>query len=660
MKRFLLLAAAAIIGTSTIVPAQTVNWRRVNPSHNGHYQSISFPTPDTGFAVSTPNNFTDPETNFLRTTNGGDTWTVSKVQGVRATDVKFLTTKRGYAIGHDLSCSCGMIASSTDGGSNWAPVTFPDITSLNSIAFATPNIAVVSGTKSTILRSTDGGNNWTPIKIDATVEAGLGRIMFTSPTVGYMMGISTAVGVRYLVYKTTDAGLTWSKVLDGGPGTNGPTYQSMDFVSSEIGYVTGRHNGKAIYKTTDGGAHWTRIYDPQDGDAMTVLAGVDFMTEQLGYVCGSDGSIMKTVDGGQNWTQENSSTNNALSAFSFHDAENGLVAGLFGTLLKRNPPKPSAIVDNTELDFGEVMAEPKEMKLTISAGNSLGLRIESAMIVDPANGFSLAPSTGTFPKTITPNQPLEITVSYQPDISVEKLMESQLRIVTNDPVNTELEIPLKASQKKPAQPGASLNTTALDFGQVPSNRKKELTVTIQAANAAGLNITNMAVEGAGAASFRILEPAAAFPIVVQFGMPQVVRVEFAPAAEGQNYTGKLVIATNDAAKPAHEVTLNGRGSASVASVDNAGSAKGKLRVDCSPNPAMSETKLTVNLPQRAGRMTVALVNALGQLVKSLHDGPANAGSHTFPVDASTLANGFYYFTVHADGLVGMREMVVAR
>jgi Right handed beta helix region/Secretion system C-terminal sorting domain len=63
-----------------------------------------------------------------------------------------------------------------------------------------------------------------------------------------------------------------------------------------------------------------------------------------------------------------------------------------------------------------------------------------------------------------------------------------------------------------------------------------------------------------------------------------------------------------------------------------------------PNPFNSSATVKISLPE-SSELTVAVYNAAGQWITTLHDGTISAGSHTMNFDASQLASGLYF--VHA-------------
>ncbi len=123
-----------------------------------------------------------------------------------------------------------------------------------------------------VYRSTDGGDSWTYLGLHDT--RAIGRVVLhpTDPNTAYI----AAVGNLWRgnsergVFKTTDAGRSWSKVLYVDTLT-GATDLVMDPRDPNVLYAAtyqrlrqawgfdGGGPGSAIYKTTDGGATWKKL-----------------------------------------------------------------------------------------------------------------------------------------------------------------------------------------------------------------------------------------------------------------------------------------------------------------------------------------------------------------------------------------------------------------
>jgi len=73
------------------------------------------------------------------------------------------------------------------------------------------------------------------------------------------------------------------------------TYYGIHFINENIGWIVG-YNG-TIKKTVDGGDSWTL----QQSGVTSNLWDISFINDQLGWICGSNNTILKTENGGESW-----------------------------------------------------------------------------------------------------------------------------------------------------------------------------------------------------------------------------------------------------------------------------------------------------------------------------------------------------------------------
>ena len=124
----------------------------------------------------------------------------------------------------------------------------------------------------------------------------------------------------------------WTSQISGT--TNGLT--SVYFTNSDTGYAVGIE--KIILKTTNGGTDWT---SQLSGIVADLLTSVYFTDADTGYAVGyydnmsSGVIILKTTNGGTNWTSQSSGLDfYELHSVYFTDAYTGYVVGGTGTILK--------------------------------------------------------------------------------------------------------------------------------------------------------------------------------------------------------------------------------------------------------------------------------------------------------------------------------------
>ena len=131
----------------------------------------------------------------------------------------------------------------------------------------------------------------------------------TSGTTARLRGISAvnkrviwASGANTTVVRSTDGGVTWKKLFVTGEQLD---FRDIDAVGENTAYLLSIGNGTAsrIYKTTDAGATWTMQF--KNEDPKVFLDAMSFWDKQRGIAYGDsvDGQfyILQTEDGGRNW-----------------------------------------------------------------------------------------------------------------------------------------------------------------------------------------------------------------------------------------------------------------------------------------------------------------------------------------------------------------------
>ena len=93
----------------------------------------------------------------------------------------------------------------------------------------------------------------------------------------------------------------------------------VSFIDSDNGFAVGGIDfgpGGTILKTVDGGENWTL----QTIDTTWILSAVCFTDSENGTAVSLGGIIIRTTDGGINWTQQTSGTTDHLKDVCFTDA----------------------------------------------------------------------------------------------------------------------------------------------------------------------------------------------------------------------------------------------------------------------------------------------------------------------------------------------------
>jgi photosystem II stability/assembly factor-like uncharacterized protein len=247
----------------------------------------------------------------------------------------------------------GGVWESDDYGQNWKNISDKDFKSNNigAMAIAPSNSKVIyvgtgdSAPRNTVLtgegiyKSTDGGKTWTYMGLGEThiisrilVDPGNPDVVYVA-ALGHLFGSNPDRGV----FKTTDGGHTWQKILyvndETGaislamdPSNPSVVYASMWQISRTHWTFSSGGPGSGIYKTTNGGANWTNISHNQGlptgifGRTGIAVApsqpSVVYALIQADYK-GQAGGLFRSEDAGQSWKLVNNSMDITQRAFYY-------------------------------------------------------------------------------------------------------------------------------------------------------------------------------------------------------------------------------------------------------------------------------------------------------------------------------------------------------
>ncbi len=188
-----------------------------------------------------------------------------------------------------------------------------------------------------VYKSTDGAKSWTRMGLADT--RAIGRIVIhpTSPDTVYVAALGHLWGPNPErgVYKTTDGGKTWTRVLFVDD-TTGFVNLEMDPRDPSTLYAAAWHRlrwggshmegigaGSGLYKTSDGGKTWIRLTDPAKKNGLPtgrigrIGIAISPQNPKLVFVMiqvdrgvtdpaqGRFGGVFRSSDGGATWTQVN-------------------------------------------------------------------------------------------------------------------------------------------------------------------------------------------------------------------------------------------------------------------------------------------------------------------------------------------------------------------
>jgi photosystem II stability/assembly factor-like uncharacterized protein len=203
---------------------------------------------------------------------GGRSITISGVKG---------RPKDGY-----FGATGGGLWKTTDGGESWAPITDGQIHSSSvgalAVSESNPDILFIGMGEACIrgniqpgdgvYKSTDAGKTWTHVGFGESQAISKIRIHPSNPQIVFVasFGRYGTPSEERGIYKSTDGGATWRRTLFRDPRTGGvdisidPHNPNVMFAALWEAYrveyqMSSGGPGSGLFKSTDGGEHWTEI-----------------------------------------------------------------------------------------------------------------------------------------------------------------------------------------------------------------------------------------------------------------------------------------------------------------------------------------------------------------------------------------------------------------
>lgn len=216
---------------------------------------------------------------FMRSPDGGQTWSVRKAAGSTLTALDFTDTQTGWACGGQ-----GTVVKTTDGGNTWTTQAVPGSFDFNDVDFVDAQNGWLAG-PGVILKTSNGGNSWQNVSPNTFFSAG--GIHFINSQEGWFCGTIGSI------MHTTDGGTTWTSQTSN---TNNEL-RDIKFFNNLSGWACGVSG--TIVKTSDGGNTWNT---QNSGASLMYLNAITITDSQTAFIGGQDGTLLKTVNGGSSWS----------------------------------------------------------------------------------------------------------------------------------------------------------------------------------------------------------------------------------------------------------------------------------------------------------------------------------------------------------------------
>jgi len=286
---------------------------------------------------------------YLKTTDGGATWTAATVAGAESLDfrdVQGVDENTAYL----LSIGTGetsRVYKTSDGGAHWnLSLQNPDAKGFfDEMAFWNPRHGILVGDQvdgqMVVMTTEDGGKTWQRQRLPpalpgegAFAASGAGITVFGERDVWIGTGGKGAARV----YHSGDGGRTWT--VAGTPMRDDSAAAgifSLAFLDAKHGIAVGGDYNKAddetgnIAVTSDGGATWVK---PDGTPPKGFRSAVACLADRKVWIAAGPSGADASTDGGKNWRQFDSGNYNALS---FASSEAGWAVGARGRIAVFRP-----------------------------------------------------------------------------------------------------------------------------------------------------------------------------------------------------------------------------------------------------------------------------------------------------------------------------------
>lgn len=290
--------------------------------------------------------------------------------------VNFVNSQTGFIIS-----SRGFIEKTTNRGINWIEINtgLPGFgASLRSGFFSTADLGVVNSYAG-INTTTNGGYNWYASFPPGQGIVGIVKSLFINGSTGFSCGSdliladdsisqseSELLDYFGVIYKTTDTGVSWNTVYRSGgtacqdiftkdssnvtvlgfnlhKTTNGgmtwvtnnfnlsPAINPRSFTNPYLDTIFVCADVGSIVRSTNGGVNWSYVYsNPQYYN----LTKIFFINSKTGYCVGDSGLVLYTSNAGESWLKQNTNSKQRLWDIFPLSKDTLYVVGDSGTVLR--------------------------------------------------------------------------------------------------------------------------------------------------------------------------------------------------------------------------------------------------------------------------------------------------------------------------------------
>jgi photosystem II stability/assembly factor-like uncharacterized protein len=226
---------------------------------------------------------------------------------------------------------------------------------LRGVSAVSDRVAWASGSGSTVLRTADGGANWRKLTVTSD-QLDFRDIDAVDARTAYVLSIGNGPASR--IYKTTDAGATWTlQFKNDDPKA---FYDAMSFWDADHGIVIGDSIAGqfCILTTNNGGRVWQRVpasaLPPSlENEGAFAASGTNIAVfgkshAWIGTGAAAKARVLRTTDRGRTWkisdTPLIAGPSAGIFSVAFRNARHGVIVG--GDYTKENEAADNLAVTN--------------------------------------------------------------------------------------------------------------------------------------------------------------------------------------------------------------------------------------------------------------------------------------------------------------------------
>ena len=263
--------------------------------------------------------------------------------------------------------------------------------------------------------SADGGETWSPFPAPIDVESSILELVLDP---GDTMTLYAATGD---LYRSTDAGATWTELVNAGADPdnfNDSAVQTVTVDPSDSTVVFVGTQERGLFRSDDADAAmptWSRVGQASLTESFIRAVVVDPETPATIYAGTDGGGVFKSVDGGNVWVPKNNGLPDGLIVLSLKidledtqilyagtDGDDPVGGGVFKTLdgganwAPFNTNLTNFVIKDFEIAPRiDVVADPQFLHAASFGGGVFDFEKEELFIIDPQTGLVTTEAGGT-------------------------------------------------------------------------------------------------------------------------------------------------------------------------------------------------------------------------------------------------------------------------